>query len=103
MNECLKKPCSGSGYIHFQGQALSHDHTGVFRYEIGFVLESFNCPEPFQLLDCLLTPKLNVLFSNSFSTKSKTSGMNNNATAYIGCSFNQASNKLNLTCVLGYH
>ena len=33
MNDCLKKPCSGSGYFHFDGKAIIDlDHTGVFRY-----------------------------------------------------------------------
>ena len=94
MNECLKKPCTGSGYLHLPGQALPNDHTGVFRYEVGSVLESFNCPK---LIISIAVPKLKLLFSDSFSTKSKTSGIFNDATAYIGCSLNKASNKLNST------
>ncbi len=32
MNDCLKQPCSGSGYYHHKGIAvIDLDHTGVFR------------------------------------------------------------------------
>ncbi|XP_028396090.1 uncharacterized protein LOC114520085 [Dendronephthya gigantea] len=55
MNECLKKPCKGSGYLHIPGiPAIQNDHTGVF----------------------------------SFSTTDSTSGINNDATAYVGCLLN---------------
>ena len=33
MNQCLKTACTGSGYIHFQGQKpFKFEENGVFRY-----------------------------------------------------------------------
>ncbi|CAB4034088.1 Hypothetical predicted protein, partial [Paramuricea clavata] len=35
MNQCLKKPCGGSGYLHFPGQKpIKFEENGVFSYSV---------------------------------------------------------------------
>lgn len=77
MNSCLQKPCPFGFAYHPLVRNAQTDTYGAFRYYLNlkflFWLLYILC------LQCLLT------ISYSFSTTGVISGMENNATAFVGC------------------